>query len=103
MTSMPSAAATARRARSTLAAALGGLAQVGDEARLVGAGELQPLLEGEALGLEAHGHVLEALLHLAADEGLGQLVGDQLGQGLADASRAAAIWAWARLTLVMPR
>ncbi len=45
---------------------------------------VEPLVEGEALGLEAHGEVLQALLHLAVDERLGHLDVDELGQRVAD-------------------
>ena len=61
----------------------GGLAELLAEGLGVGAGHREVLLELHALGLEAHGEVLEAVLHLAADQRLGQLVGDELGEGLA--------------------
>ena len=63
--SMPSASATARSARSTLTACGGGLAQLLAERLGLGAGHGEVLLELHALGLEAHGEVLEPLLHLA--------------------------------------
>ena len=60
----------------------GGLAQLGDERLLVLAGLGEVLLDADALGLEPHGEVLEALLHLLVHERLGDVVVDQLGEGL---------------------
>ena len=100
MHSMPSASATARRARSTFTPATARGAELVAEALRVGTGHLQVLLEAHALGLEAHGEVLEAVLHLVVDQRLGHLVGDELGQGLADLL-APAIEAWARRTRTM--
>ena len=59
---------------------LGGLAQLGGQVLGALAGDGEPLLGGEALGLEAHGQVLRTVVHLVGDERLGHLVLDQLGQ-----------------------
>ena len=57
--------------------------RIGDERLLVVAGGGEVLADVHALGLEAHGEVLDPVLHLHVHQGLGHLVLDQLGEGLA--------------------
>ena len=49
----------------------------------LGAGHGEVLLELQPLGLDPHGEVLQALLHLLADERFGEVVGDERRQRLA--------------------
>ena len=81
---MPSASATARRARSTLTAWAAVVAQLVDELLLVLAGASSYCSSVMPWACEPHGEVLEALLHLGVDQRLGHLVVDELGQRLAD-------------------
>ena len=81
MTSIPSASATARSARSTLTAVVAALLQpLGERGRLL-AGHRQVLLHGRCPGPGAADQALGPVAQLAVDQRLGRLLLDQLGQG----------------------
>ena len=90
LTSIPSASATARSARSTLTAPVAALVQaLGEGGRLL-AGDRQVLLHGHALRLQLLHEALGPVAQLAVDERLGRLVVDELGQARTWPDRAGA-------------